>query len=87
MTNQEFNRELKALSNKNGLLDKTKLLTAPDDLKKRLVYKIVRCRHAVITDLITSDLLPWLYSMGYLYKKEGKKFTFLCTCENMKEVA
>lgn len=86
MTTREFNRKLKDLSNKKGLLDKTKLLTADDDLKKQLVEKIVRFRHAVVMELVTNELRPWLASMGYLYQKQGKLYNFLCTCENMKEV-
>ena len=86
MKTKEFNLALKELSNKKGLLDKTKLLTTNDDLKKQLVEKIVRHRHPIVIELITRELVPWLESMGYLYKKQGKNYNFLCTCENMRKI-
>jgi len=87
MNTREFNKELKELSNKKGILDPVKIKSASPKVKKALVEKIVRSRHAIVIDLITDDIKGWLSSMGYLYQKQGKVFNFLCTCENMKEVA
>lgn len=85
MTNTEFNKELKNLSNKKGFLDITKIKAAPEELKRKLLYKIVKHRHPVVIELIPESELSWLHSMGYLYTKKGKIYNFLCTCENLNK--
>lgn len=86
MNKREFNKTLKSLSyDKEGILSAEKIAMADNELKNKLINYLVRNRLPILKNLInnTTDF-SWLASMGYMEHKKGKKFDFLCTCENQK---
>jgi len=83
MTNKEFNKHLKELSGKSGLLDKAKMRAADNALRNQLINHLVRHRHNIVEELINDETdRSWLASMGYMYRGTNGKFNFLCTCES-----
>ena len=75
-----------------GIFDPIKIKdqTKKDDLKN-LIENLVRTRQPIVLDFVNQfnddkDFMSWLYSCGYSYYKQGKKFTFLCTCENQFDI-
>lgn len=82
MTKREFNKTLKSVST-NNKLDLAKVKKLPIVIKGALVFKIVRERGPIVIDLIPPNFdMQWLASMGYLYVKSGKEYTFRCTSEH-----
>jgi hypothetical protein len=87
MTNREFNKTLKGISNKEGILDAEKIKALPNETKNKLVNYLVTKREPIVKDFINSDTdVSWLSCMGYMYPAKGKVFEFLCTCENMNKI-
>lgn len=83
MNNLEFNRLLRSISGKNGLLDKQKILALSDDIKEDVVFYLVRNREAIVTEFLGPNTdRAWLAACAYTYHASNKHFTFLCTSEN-----
>ena len=88
MKKREFNKLCKALCGKDGLFDTEKVKQAENGLKNSLMGYIVKERHAIFTGLLNKETdMDWLACMGYMYWYKGKKFNFLCTCENIPKGA
>ena len=83
MKTREFNKLLKELSYDDGLLSPEKISMLDNDKKNEIISFLVKNRLPVLKNFIcnTTDI-SWLYAMGYNTLAQGKKFEFLCTCEN-----
>ncbi len=83
---REFNKILKELSYE-GVLMAEKISVLPSEKKNEIISFLVRNRQPIVRNFInnTTDI-SWLSSNGYLYNKQGKKFEFLCTCENQNVI-
>lgn len=87
MKKREFNKILKDVSGKDGLLNSDKVKKLDNETKNLMINYIVRKRMPVITDLINEGTdTCWLVSMGYMELIKGKYFKYLCTCENAKYI-
>jgi hypothetical protein len=91
MKHREFNKLLERLSitvDGDGKKKKSKLLSTELILKETpevlnsIIDYLVRARAPIVKEFINKETdITWLHSMGYLYEKKGKLFTFLCTSE------
>lgn len=86
MKKREFNKILKELTYE-GVLMAEKIVMLTNEKRNEIINYLVRNRAPIVKNFInnTTDM-GWLHSMGYLYSKKGKKFEFLCTCENQLQV-
>lgn len=76
----------------NNLFDPIKIKKPElQDELKNLIDNLVRQRLPIVVNFVNQfkedkEYLSWLFSMGYSHLKEGRKFTFLCTCENQFDI-
>ena len=90
MKDREFKKTLKELSHDNGkgILSTEKIAVLPNDKRNEVINYLVRKRLPIVKNFInnTTDM-GWLASMGYMGIVRGKKFEFLCTCENKNQIS
>jgi hypothetical protein len=87
MKKREFNKLLKEISGKDGLLSSEKMKQLDNDARNNMIGFIVRKRMPIVTGLLNEKTdMEWLGAMGYLYYEKGKRYNFLCTSENQQYV-
>jgi hypothetical protein len=85
---REFNKVLRSMCTKVGILDQNKVKAAPNELRNECINFVVRNRGAIVKCLINSDTdMSWLASMGYLYHAKNGNWEYLCTSENVPKNA
>lgn len=81
MKRKEFQSVLKSITvtedgKKKLSLDLLKELD--NDVKNKMIQVLVSARHPVLIALINTDTdIPWLHSMGYLYRMNGSEHDFI----------
>ncbi len=87
MNSRDFNRVLNRCTKK--VIDPAKLASLPWELRREMVYRIVRYRGPVLAALCETELetdnafRSWFCSCGYLYQSTGPEsgLTFYHTSE------
>jgi len=82
-----FSKLLDNISDNKGYIQEELINNVSNDIKNKIIDIIVRKRLPIIYNLLNNDTdKDWLNCMGYNNIIKGKKFKFLCTCENKFDI-